>query len=145
MDITKNIKTIRGQKGIKQIDMAARMNLERSNYSRIENKGNEISIRQLQEIADALEVPLFDLIFPQEAKALSKANSTIPKLIQSNEDLLDFKSKVETLFNFLTGFVPALEQMGFTEEKVRTQLDPDGRLETYTKEKLKELKESLDI
>ncbi|MCC5612669.1 helix-turn-helix transcriptional regulator [Nostoc sp. CHAB 5834] len=144
MDIAKNIKNVRERKGIKQIDMASRMNLERSNYSRIENKGNDISIRQLQEIADAMDIPLIELIFPQEFKGVLKSKEIIPELIKENEELLDFKDKVETIFNFLTSFVPALEQMGFTEEKFKAQLDPEGKLEMYTKERLKELKNSLE-
>lgn len=144
MDIAKNIKAVREKKGIKQIDMATRMNLERSNYSRIENKGNDISISQLQEIADALEVPLFELIYPKEAKALNKANEAIPSLIKENEDLLNFKKQVETMLGFITGLVPALEGMGITKERVTAQLDPDGKLEKYTMERLEELKATLN-
>lgn len=144
MDISKNIKSVRQRKGIKQVDMATLMNLERSNYSRIENKGNDISIKQLQEIADALQVPLMDLIFPFESRSLSKANNNLPKLIKENEDLLKYKSEVENIFKFITSYVPALEQMGFTEEKFSTQLDPDGRLKAYTLDRLEEMKGTIE-
>jgi transcriptional regulator with XRE-family HTH domain len=56
MDISENIRKLRESKGYTQSKLADILQMERGNYHRLENRGNKMTIEQLQGIADALGV-----------------------------------------------------------------------------------------
>ncbi len=58
----KIIRRRREQLGLSQQEMADRLNMSQSTYSRIEQKDEDITIRQLKSIAEVLEVQLADLL-----------------------------------------------------------------------------------
>jgi transcriptional regulator with XRE-family HTH domain len=58
----KLIRRRREQLGLSQQDMAERLNMSQSTYSRIEQKDEDITIRQLKTIAEVLEIQLADLL-----------------------------------------------------------------------------------
>lgn len=60
--IGERIRMIRTQKGIKQQDLAAKCNFEKSNMSRIEAGRSNITILNLLKISQALDVDLTDLL-----------------------------------------------------------------------------------
>jgi transcriptional regulator with XRE-family HTH domain len=62
MDVGKKIQMIRVAKETKQSDVALAIGVDVSSYSRIERKGNKITIEQLQAIANALGVSLSELL-----------------------------------------------------------------------------------
>ena len=71
----KLIRRRREQLGLSQQEMAERLNMSQSTYSRIEQKDEDITIRQLKTIAEVLEIQLADLlpdeliIYNQDPKA----------------------------------------------------------------------------
>ncbi|NID08934.1 helix-turn-helix domain-containing protein [Fibrivirga algicola] len=143
MDITNNIKQARERKGLKQADMAERMGIERSNYSRIENRGNEISVRQLQDIAKALDVELIELVFPEQYSSLIQGNKTIMTLATREQEYLEQNRKLETFVKFIMEFGQGMEKLGLTKEAFSTLLDPKGDIEKMAKERLEKLKDDL--
>lgn len=58
----KLIRRRREQLGLSQQEMAERLNMSQSTYSRIEQKDEDITIRQLKSIAEVLEIQLADLL-----------------------------------------------------------------------------------
>lgn len=58
----KLIRKRREQLGLSQQEMAERLNMSQSTYSRIEQKDEDITIRQLKTIAEVLEIQLADLL-----------------------------------------------------------------------------------
>jgi transcriptional regulator with XRE-family HTH domain len=58
----KLIRRRREQMGLSQQDMAERLNMSQSTYSRIEQKDEDITIRQLKTIAEVLKIQLADLL-----------------------------------------------------------------------------------
>lgn len=62
MDISKNITSIREDKRIKQFEIAQKLNVEPSNYSRLEKRGEKLTIEQLRQIAEALGVSINELL-----------------------------------------------------------------------------------
>lgn len=58
----KLIRRKREQLGLSQQEMAERLNMSQSTYSRIEQKDEDITIRQLKTIAEVLEIQLADLL-----------------------------------------------------------------------------------
>lgn len=58
----KIIRRRREQLGLSQQEMAERLNMSQSTYSRIEQKDEDITIRQLKTIAEVLEIQLADLL-----------------------------------------------------------------------------------
>lgn len=62
MDVSKNIRAARTEKGITQVDIARQLGIERTNYHRLENRGNKLTIEQATAIAQALDMSLIDLL-----------------------------------------------------------------------------------
>lgn len=58
----KIIRKRREQLGLSQQEMAEKLNMSQSTYSRIEAKDEDLTIRQLKLIADVLNVTLADLL-----------------------------------------------------------------------------------
>lgn len=56
------IKMLREQKNLSQQDLAALLNFEKSNMSRIEAGGNNMTLKTLYKISKALDVKLKDLL-----------------------------------------------------------------------------------
>ncbi len=56
------IRTFRKLRGYTQQDVADRINVTQSTYSRIETDDHEVSVEELKKIAEALDVSLGDLI-----------------------------------------------------------------------------------
>lgn len=60
--IGKNIRRIRLSKSMSQQDLAAILNIEKSNMSRIEYGRTNVTVRSLYRISRALGVPLKELV-----------------------------------------------------------------------------------
>jgi transcriptional regulator with XRE-family HTH domain len=58
----KIIRKRREQLGLSQQEMAEKLNMSQSTYSRIEAKDEDLTIRQLKLISDVLQVTLADLL-----------------------------------------------------------------------------------
>ena len=64
LKIGRNIKELRKDKGISQVELAYMCNFEKTNMSRIESGNNNLTIKTLLKIAEALDVSLFDILKP---------------------------------------------------------------------------------
>jgi transcriptional regulator with XRE-family HTH domain len=62
MDISENIKKLRESLKMSQTDIANILGTERSNYHRLENRGNKLTLEQIESIANAMNVSLSDLL-----------------------------------------------------------------------------------
>lgn len=62
MDVSKNIRAARERLNLTQVDVAKRLGTERSNYARLENRGSNLTVKQLEDIANVLGVPISDLM-----------------------------------------------------------------------------------
>ena len=62
MAITDTIRATRERKGLTQEGLADRLETTRSNYAYLEGRGKKLTIEQLQSIANALDVPVSDLL-----------------------------------------------------------------------------------
>lgn len=60
--IRQNIRDIRESKKLTQQEMAERLNLSVTGYSKIERGETELTAKRLYQIADALEIGLYDLV-----------------------------------------------------------------------------------
>lgn len=91
MDLAKRIKRIREEKGLKQYEVADKIGLERANYTRLENRGNKMTLEQLQQIADALDITLKELLFSEKSTKSEKEF----EFMQRELDLLKREKKIE--------------------------------------------------
>jgi transcriptional regulator with XRE-family HTH domain len=66
MNISKNISSIREAKGIKQYQVAEMLGIEPPNYSRLEKRGDKLTVEQLEKIAVALGVSVKELLFGEK-------------------------------------------------------------------------------
>jgi len=62
MDLHKNILAIWESKRIKQSEMAHKLDIDQSNYARLEKRGNKLTLEQVGKIAEALGVSVLELI-----------------------------------------------------------------------------------
>lgn len=62
MDIGQQIQAVRKSKGITQAEMAEKLKVTQSNYSRHEKRGNAISFQRVIEIAEAMGVSVSEII-----------------------------------------------------------------------------------
>ena len=72
MDISKIIREQREAKRLTQLDMADRLQTERSNYARLESRGGKLTIEQLKSIAGALGVGVGELLGEEVKVSQSK-------------------------------------------------------------------------
>jgi transcriptional regulator with XRE-family HTH domain len=86
MDVSKEIIKVREAKRIKQSDVADKLGMERPNYSRIEKRGLKMSLEQLMQIADALEVPFMDLLKDSDNPIV---NPEVAEIKKENKELRD--------------------------------------------------------
>lgn len=57
------IKAVRKEKGIKQVDLGYKCDLDKSNMNRIEAGNTNPSVLLLKKISEELGVPLYDLLY----------------------------------------------------------------------------------
>ena len=138
MDVTQRIKEEREKRGIKQVDMANFLNLERSNYTRLENRGSKLTLDQITGIALAIGISPAELLGLESSNVVlqSQVNET-----EKNKEIDDLKKRVieledrvkdkETLMLFREGKLN--ESLAFFEVL----------LDSYTLLKAKELGLSL--
>ncbi|KIX20729.1 transcriptional regulator [Flavobacterium sp. 316] len=60
--IGKRVKTLREDRNIPQQDLAAKCNIEKSNFSRLEAGGTNPTIYTLKKIAENLDISLSELV-----------------------------------------------------------------------------------
>ncbi|MCK8495904.1 helix-turn-helix domain-containing protein [Spirosoma sp. RP8] len=92
MNVSNNIKAIRTEKGITQSEIARIIGVERTNYHRLENRGEKLTIEQAESIAEALGVTLVELLTwgkSEENKDSDKERLTtkLSELEKQNEGL----------------------------------------------------------
>lgn len=103
MDLSKNIRELRESLKIKQIEIADMLGMERSNYARLEMRGEKMSVEQLTSIAKAMGVSIIDIInYPNEViledkKTLIKRKLTLDyvrRMCNSGAELLNIIQKL---------------------------------------------------
>lgn len=93
MNISKNISSIREAKGIKQYQVAEILGIEPPNYSRLEKRGDKLTIEQLEKISVALGVSVKELLFGEKEE--SKEDTQVLKSrIAELESIVKDKSKI---------------------------------------------------
>ena len=117
MNISKRIRDLREEKGIKQVDVANKLGLERGNYSRIERKGDKLTIKQVKQIADALGVNTKELLFSEKSTELEKAWD----IAQTELKLLKIQNK--TILTNMQMMLTFLERIESLEEQTQKQIN----------------------
>lgn len=103
MDISKNIISIRESKGIKQSEIAQMLDIEQSNYSRLEKRGSKLTLEQIEKIADALNVTVAEILgITTDLKNTSKEVEQLRKRNEELEDRIKDKNyKISALEQFV--------------------------------------------
>ena len=94
--LNSNIKYLRNAKGISQQELADKVGIDRSTISRIENNEIETTVDNAIKIADALDIPLYDLV----GKDLKNKSSLEPteedlKKVLKEKGLLDEEGNLD--------------------------------------------------
>jgi transcriptional regulator with XRE-family HTH domain len=102
MDLHNNIKLIREEKGLKQIEVATHINVDKSAYSKIEKGQRNITVDELQKMAQLFNVTTDNIInhdgaTPKEVKMEDKSVIEQMNLMQQLDE--DDKSTIFKLVN----------------------------------------------
>ncbi len=108
--VSQRIKEIRAQKGIPQAEMAKALDLDRSNYHRIENRGEKLSVEVLDRIARTLDVPLELLITGKTRDDLRAEEQELISLRQRVADLEEQLRDKQKLMEFYEARALAIRQ-----------------------------------
>jgi transcriptional regulator with XRE-family HTH domain len=104
MDIRNNIKIIRERLGLSQYELAFRLNLDQSSYSRLEKRGNKLSIEQIKTISDAMKVDVKEILgYGDDSSSILSVSTLELKVKELNENLIFYKNIAEnnqTLIEF---------------------------------------------
>ena len=119
MDIGKNIRRLREERGITQQQLADLVNMHRSNYSKIEKGERELSISALVKVAKHFSITLDELVnmkgkIPQEEKLEDK--TTLEQVKMINE--LEPQDK-EMVFRLIDSIITKKKFKDFFKENVK--------------------------
>ncbi|WP_113636058.1 helix-turn-helix domain-containing protein [Nubsella zeaxanthinifaciens] len=78
------IRSIRASKGFSQEYIANELGIKQAAYSNIESGKSDITLNRLHDIANLLEVSIFDLIIDNTNKSEKEFNEPLPKYSKSN-------------------------------------------------------------
>jgi transcriptional regulator with XRE-family HTH domain len=93
--LSKNLKTIRKEKGLHQSTVAERSGVIASTYSRIETCQVSPNLSTLEKLAEALEVPM-EALFKQD----TTANKSLLEKLEMIEDMEEYnRSVVEVMID----------------------------------------------
>lgn len=132
MNIGENIQHLRVAKGLLQADMAEKIGMDKSTYSRIEKKGNKIDFEEILKISKALDVTVYELISAtkdDKTQQLESRLSEVENELQQTEreksliitNCLDFiNSSVE--HKFCNSYQKLFGQKKVFEDLVYTEL-----------------------
>lgn len=92
MDISEKIAAIRESKKIKQSEIASKLGIDQPNYSRLEKRGEKLTIEQLTQIANALGVSMGEILEIEEKQDNEK--ESLLKQIEVLEDRIKDKEQI---------------------------------------------------
>ena len=132
MDMSKAIISTRESKGLKQSEVAARMNIDQPNYSRLEKRGKKLTLEQIESIAKALEVSpnvligleVEEMSNKDERNSLSKQNDDYKKRIEELEARLSSTEEANKVKDELNAIkqTQILEKTKLTQEKITEKM-----------------------
>jgi transcriptional regulator with XRE-family HTH domain len=107
MDISEKIKALRESKKIKQRDIAASLNIDQSNYSRFEQRGDKLTIEQLQSICSVLGISLAEFFNNSGGDiTIKESKDDLLKLLDEKGKLIEAlqKSLIAATYNSFASF-----------------------------------------
>lgn len=112
MDISKAIRTIREEKRLTQLEVAETLKMERSNYARLESRGNKLTVEQLEQIANVLGVSVMKLLFGDsenidKTEKLNVLDARVKELESVIKDKDKIIANVENNYNKLFELIEA--------------------------------------
>lgn len=101
-----NIRAIRKEKGITQLEMSEKLGMAKNNYGKVENGQTEMAVSRLYQIADILGVNIIKLLGEnvgdaQKIAELEKINEEIGK---KNKDLQADLDRTKEMFDAVWPF-----------------------------------------
>ncbi|NME66586.1 helix-turn-helix domain-containing protein [Flammeovirga aprica] len=89
IDFGKTIRDIRERKGLTQLQVAERLGMDRSNYYRLEKKGNKITGENIIKLTEALQIDLDEFVLQSMGKNSNEEQKNISADLKSLSILID--------------------------------------------------------
>lgn len=110
LDTAKRIRELREAKRLTQAHIADAIGMDRSNYGRLETKGNRISIEQIQKIAEVLEISVKELLFgEQDANKVQLKKQMEIEINQCKKEVKTLEDKARLLEDLVKRYITLLE------------------------------------
>lgn len=100
IDIQQNIEAIRKEKGIKQAELARRLNITQGGYSHYICRNLDIPFFRLQLIAEALKVSVIDIITYPEVYVPKSSIPTTCEECEKKQETIDNLNKLIKVYEF---------------------------------------------
>lgn len=118
MSLAENIKSIREGKGLLQKDVTIHIGIDKSTYSKIEKGSREVTVAELQKIAQLFQISLDQLVnyygnMPQEVELEAKNTVEQMQLIQQLEE-----EDKQTVFKIIDTFLTKKKFKDFFQKNV---------------------------
>lgn len=138
MDLSRAIESIRKEKRISKAEMAKMLDMDPSNYSRLEGRSDKLTIEQTSQIANALGVTLVDLLSWGEDKQPKPNQPDVDRLkldvdslkldVDKSNELIKYqREKIKYLQSTCTELIVEMAFANYDiEGKVVTKQDPDS-------------------
>ncbi|QHT65677.1 helix-turn-helix transcriptional regulator [Rhodocytophaga rosea] len=112
MDVSKNIAAIRKARRLTQAEVADKIGIERSNYPRLEKRGNKLTLEQIDQIAKVFDISVAELINydnPASNKEESEKVKQLEKRVKElEEQLQDRKGLIDAIKVYFTAYFDRL-------------------------------------
>ncbi|MCS6796243.1 MAG: helix-turn-helix domain-containing protein [Raineya sp.] len=115
MNLYERINKLKTERNIRTAQIAKHLNMEQSNYTRLEKRGERMSLEQISQIADALGVSVQYLLFGE--KQPQDTNEKDRKIKELEKDLEILKMKIERQNILLEIYASLFEKIDDKERK----------------------------
>ena len=89
MDLVERIRHFREKKRIKQSELSEALGIDSSNYSRIEKRGKQMSVEQLEKIARVLDVSVAELLSDEALISNPSREKELEEQIKQKDELIN--------------------------------------------------------
>ncbi|WP_310557272.1 helix-turn-helix domain-containing protein [Flavobacterium sp.] len=121
MDIGKNIKKIREQKGMMQKEIASIANMQASNYSKIESGQRDISVEALDKISKLFGMTVDEIIYFEDKKTpkpITVEDKTVNEKIHLISQLEE--EDKHAVYRIIDGMLTKSKFQNFFEQNLQT-------------------------
>ncbi|TAH19310.1 MAG: XRE family transcriptional regulator [Cytophagales bacterium] len=122
-NVSENIKKIRIEKSLTQVEMADRLGIKQSSYQQIESGRNDITFSRLQQIADVFQMSVIDIIEYGDLPDFDLEKLRMKdKIVEIRERVKELEGRVKELESWLKDKDLIIKYMAYELDTARKSI-----------------------